>query len=79
MPWIYSQGVWLGFALPSTTVDVKSSEQVGGMRENGDLSLSLCLFHSTLVFFKNMTLKCFHRRLISVIDWFVSFSALNFF
>lgn len=43
MPWIYSEGVWLGFALPSTTIDVKSSEQVGGMRENKDLSLSLFL------------------------------------
>lgn len=43
MPWIYSEGVWLGFALPSTTIDVKSSEQVGGMRENEDLSLFLFL------------------------------------
>lgn len=44
------------------------------------LSFSLCLFHSTLVFFlKNVTLKCFHRRLVSVIDWFVSFSVLHFF
>ncbi len=52
MPWIYSQGVWLGSALPLTTVNVKSSEQVGGMREYGDFSLSFCLFHSMLVFLK---------------------------
>ncbi len=78
MPWIYSQGVWLGSALPLTTINVKSSEWEE-WEDTWLLSFSFCLFHSVLVFFLNLTLKCFHWRLICTIDWLISFSALLFY
>lgn len=72
MPWIYSQGVWLG-----STVDVKSSEQEGGKEENPlSLSPSVSFTPHEDFFF---TLKRFHWRLIYVIDWLVFFSVLHFF
>ncbi len=52
MPWIYSQGVWLGSALPLTTINVKSSEWEEWEDTVTSLFLLLSLSLRVSLFFK---------------------------